>query len=44
MDASNTAEATPDAGVVAETPSSDRQAAIELVGIAKRFTSRHGVR
>ena len=43
MEASNTAEATSEAGVVAETPSSDRQAAIELVGVAKRFTSRHGV-
>ena len=43
MEASNTAEATAEARVVAETPSSDRQAAIELVGVAKRFTSRHGV-
>ena len=42
MDASNTAEAVPDAGVAAQPQTPDRQAAIELVGVAKRFTSRHG--
>jgi spermidine/putrescine transport system ATP-binding protein len=42
MDASNTAEAAPDARVVAKPTTPDRQAAIQLIGIAKRFTSRHG--
>jgi spermidine/putrescine transport system ATP-binding protein len=41
MDSSNTARALPEA---AQRPASpDRHAAIELVGVAKRFTSRHGV-
>ena len=43
MDASNTAEAAPEAPVAPAPESTDRQAAIELVGVAKRFTSRHGV-
>jgi spermidine/putrescine transport system ATP-binding protein len=42
MDARNTAEAAPDARVVAKPTTPDRQAAIQLIGIAKRFTSRHG--
>src|SRR4051812_35645824 len=43
MDVSNTAQAAPEAPVAAAAESADRQAAIELVGVAKRFTSRHGV-
>src|SRR5436305_2008841 len=43
MDASNTAEAAPEAPVAPAPESADRQAAIELVGVAKRFSSRHGV-
>ena len=42
MDASDTAEAAPEAPVARMPESADRQAAIELVGVAKRFTSRHG--
>jgi spermidine/putrescine transport system ATP-binding protein len=39
MDVSETAQATPEARATA---APERQAAIELVGIAKRFSSRHG--
>jgi spermidine/putrescine transport system ATP-binding protein len=42
MDVSNTAEAEREAAVAGRS-SAERQAAIELVGVAKRFTSRHGV-
>jgi spermidine/putrescine transport system ATP-binding protein len=40
MDASKTAQALPDESV--QERHFERQAAIELVGVAKRFTSRHG--
>jgi spermidine/putrescine transport system ATP-binding protein len=42
MDASDTAEAPPEAQAAANPDEPDRQAAIELVGVAKKFTSRHG--
>jgi spermidine/putrescine transport system ATP-binding protein len=44
MDASNTAEAVPDAATGAGAGSGPgRESAIELVGVEKRFHSRHGV-
>jgi len=42
MDASNTTEAPPEAQAATNPDEPDRQAAIELVGVAKKFTSRHG--
>ncbi|MDT4921846.1 MAG: spermidine/putrescine transport system ATP-binding protein, partial [Pseudonocardiales bacterium] len=43
MDMSDTAQAEPAAPTRADPEPQDSTAAIELVGVAKRFSSRHGV-